>query len=155
MATNKYVRLFAAGGIALLIVGAAAACGGGGSGDTKPTAGLEVKTPGSDGGAKTADSGGDKGAESIKVTMKDNVFDPKTLTIPVGKSVEITVKNEGEAIHNLHILSEAKEGKDFSSSATVPPKTENKFTVKFTKAGTYNFQCDYHVPDMVGKITVK
>lgn len=104
-------------------------------------------------GGSTASTG--TSSDAIKVSMKDNLFDPKTLTIPAGKSVDIVVKNEGAAIHNMHILSEAKDGKDFSSSATVSPGTENKFTVKITKPGTYNFQCDYHVPDMVGTITVK
>ena len=49
----------------------------------------------------------------------------------------------------------AKDGKDFSSNAIVSPGAENKFTVKLTKTGTYTFQCDYHVPDMVGTITVQ
>ena len=87
--------------------------------------------------------------------MKDNLFDPKTLTLTAGKSVDIVVKNDGQAIHNMHILSEAKDGKDISSEAIVSPGKESKFTVKITKPGTYNFQCDYHVPDMVGTITVQ
>ena len=147
----KYLRLFAAGGIALLVVGAASACGGGGSGDEKPTAGIEVKTPGPGGASNSAE----KPSETVKVSMKENLFEPKTFTVPAGKSVEIEAKNDGAAVHNLRILSADKEGKDFSSNATVAPGAESKFTVKLTKPGTYKFQCDYHLPDMVGTITVQ
>ncbi len=149
MFSFRYTRLIAFGGVALLVLGGAVACGGGGD-DKAPTAEIEVKTPDSGGS-----SGGGTATETLKVSMKDNIFDPKTLTVPAGKSVEIEVKNDGAAIHNLHILSEAKEGKDFSSAATVAPGASNKFTIKLTKTGTYVFQCDYHVPDMVGTITVQ
>ena len=91
----------------------------------------------------------------MTVLLKDNFYEPKTLTIPAGKTVEFVLKNEGAAVHNMHILSEAKEGKDLSSEALINPGKESKFKVKLTKPGTYNFQCDYHVPDMVGTITVQ
>lgn len=125
--------------LALAVVGAAA-CGGG-----------------SNAGGKSDDRGGASGvsAAPITVTMKDNVFDPKELTVPVGKSVSITVKNQGTAIHNMQILSKAAEGKDFASAVMVNPGSDSKFEVKFTKAGTYKFQCIYHLPDMVGSITAK
>lgn len=151
MLIYRYLRLIAAGGMAVFIVGVAAACGGGGSDDEKPTAGIEVKTPGSGG----TSNGAEKPSESVEVSMKDNLFEPKAITVPAGKSVQIEVKNNGAAVHNMHILSADKEGKDFSSNATVAPGAESKFTVKLTKPGTYNFQCDYHLPDMVGTITVR
>ena len=154
LSINRSLRLFAAGGIALLVVGAAVACGGG-SDNAVPTQGVQVKTPGSGATSPATSGGSEKASESVKISMKDNLFEPKTFTVPAGKSVEIEVKNNGAAIHNLHILSEAKDGKDFSSTAIVSPGAENKFTVKLTKTGTYTFQCDYHVPDMVGTITVQ
>ncbi|MBA4180207.1 MAG: hypothetical protein C0506_06410 [Anaerolinea sp.] len=144
---NRYFRLLALGGIALIVAGGAVACGGG-SADGEPEDGIQVKTPGAGGDGQAA-------AESIKVVMKDNLFEPKALTVPAGKSIVIELKNEGQAVHNMHILSQAKEGKDFSSAATVAPGAENKFTIKLTKKGTYDFQCDYHTPDMVGTITVQ
>ena len=150
MNVSKYTKLIAVGGLSLLALIGAAGCGGG-SDEEVFDPGAQAK-PTSSGGST---GGGDAAAESIKVSMKDNLFDPKTLTVPAGKSVEIVVKNDGQAVHNLHILSEAKEGKDFSSAATVAPGAENKFTIKLNKKGTYNFQCDYHLPDMVGTITVQ
>ena len=69
-------------------------------------------------------------------------------------SLEEAVQH-GQAIHDLHIMSQTAEGKDFMSNATVQPGESSTFTATFSKAGTLKFQCDYHLPDMVGTITVK
>jgi plastocyanin len=55
----------------------------------------------------------------------------------------------------MHVLSKDGEGKDFASDALVSPGQSSTFEVTFTKTGTYDFQCDYHLPDMVGTITVE
>ena len=124
--------------LALALV-AGTACGGGAAGgksdDKAPASGVS--------------------ASPITIEMKDNVYNPKEITVPVGKSVTVTVKNTGIAIHNMHILSKDGEGKDISSAALVNPGADNKFEVRLTKAATYKFQCDYHLPDMVGTITAK
>lgn len=150
MNVSKYLRLFAAGSVAMLAVVGAVACGGGEDEEVFDP-GAQAKSPASGG----TPSGSGAAAESIKVIMKDNLFEPKTLTVTAGKSVQIELKNEGQAVHNMHVLSAAQEGKDFSSAATINPGAENKFTIKLNKKGTYNFQCDYHLPDMVGTITVQ
>lgn len=137
--TRGVTRLALATLLAATVIGAAA-CGGAPSGGAKPD-------------AKDKDSG--VSAAPITVVMTDNVFTPKDLTVPVGKSVSITAKNTGTAIHNLQILSKDAEGKNFESATIVNPGAESKFEVKFTKAGTYKFQCIYHLPDMVGSITAK
>jgi plastocyanin len=93
--------------------------------------------------------------DQVTVLMTDHKFDPANIIIPVGKSVTITVNNDGAAVHNLRILSEKQEGKNFQSDPLVKPGQSDTFTVQFSKTGTYVFQCDYHLPDMVGKIIVK
>jgi plastocyanin len=75
--------------------------------------------------------------------------------VKAGQPVKFVVKNQGTNIHNMHILSQATEGKDFSSDLTVNPGAESEFTATFTKTGQVKFQCDFHVPDMVGTITVQ
>lgn len=100
-----------------------------------------------------SDNGGE--ATEVEISMTDNKYTPSAITVSVGTSVKFELKNDGAAIHNMHILSEKQEGKDFSSEAIVKPGAESSFTVKFTKTGVYDFQCDYHLPDMAGKITVK
>lgn len=93
-------------------------------------------------------------AQTVAVAMKDNVFEPKEITVEKG-AVTFEVKNVGAAIHNMHIVTNAAEGKDFSSKPTIEGGQNDKFTATFTKPGTYKFQCDFHLPDMVGTITVK
>ena len=77
------------------------------------------------------------------------------IKVPVGKKITFIAKNEGAAVHDMKILSKATEGKDFMSDALVNPETESKFTATFNKKGTVKFQCDYHLPDMVGTIEVQ
>ena len=93
--------------------------------------------------------------DPITVSMGDNFFEPKDITIPVNTSVEITAVNDGKAIHNMRVLSKEQEGEDFASDAIVNPTASSTFTVKFTSTGVFDFQCDYHLPDMVGTITVE
>lgn len=93
-----------------------------------------------------------KGPQTVEVVMKDNVFEPKTYTVSTGQ-VTFNVKNAGTNLHNMHIVSDDVDPKNatqapFEGGKTVP------LMVKFTKKGTYRFQCDLHVPDMAGTITV-
>ena len=123
-----------AGGISVATIG-------GGSGDTSPT--------------KPSGGGDAPASETITVVMTDNKFTPSTIKVPVGKKITFIAKNEGAAVHDMKILSKATEGKDFMSDALVNPETESKFTATFNKKGTVKFQCDYHLPDMVGTIEVE
>ena len=142
--------LLAAIALGALLTAGLVACGGDDD-DTASTATAAGKTA-----AATTASGDNGGAtEKITIVMTDNVFTPKDITVPVGKEVTIEVKNEGAAVHNMHVLSEKAEGKDYTSEALVQPGKDDEFTVKFSKAGKYDFQCDYHLPDMVGTITAK
>jgi plastocyanin len=79
--------------------------------------------------------------------MKDNVFEPKTVTIPVGKEVEIHLDNQGAAIHNLVV--------ETFSSPILEGGAKGEMKVKFDKAGDVPFICAFHQPDMTGTFTVK
>jgi plastocyanin len=94
-------------------------------------------------------------SKDVNVALKDNVFDPKALAVPVGQDAIIHLKNTGTAIHNMHIFSKDAEGKDFVSAAIINPGESNDFTVHFTKKGTYKLWCDFHTNDMTGTITVQ
>jgi plastocyanin len=123
---------------------AAVACGGGG---------------GASAGATSADGAAQSGAggepTEIVVSMTDNAFNPKEITVPAGRQITFVAKNDGQAIHNMHILSKNTEGKDFQSAAIVNPGDKNEFTATFSKKGKVKFQCDLHLPDMVGTITAQ
>ena len=106
------------------------------------------------GGSAAAPKAAGGSAQTVAITLKDNAFDPKDITVGKG-AVTFEVKNTGIAIHNMHITSTSAEGKDFSSKAIIDPGASDKFTATFTKSGTIKFQCDFHLPDMAGTITVK
>lgn len=140
MNTKRWSRPAIAAALAasVLLLGACS------SGETKEAKGEEAKP------AATSDSK----AQTVTVTLKDNAFEPNAITVEQG-TVTFEVKNTGAAIHNMHIISNTVEGKDFSSKPMIEGGQSDRYTATFTKSGTIKFQCDFHLPDMVGTITVK
>lgn len=140
-------RLSLLAGAALLVLALGAACGG--ENDNAPDdAGdspVATQVPG---------NGEPASADPITILMTDNAFDSNSITIPANTTVLITVRNEGQAPHNMHVLSKDAEGTDFKSDMLVTPGASSTFEVTFTTTGEFTFQCDYHLPDMAGTITV-
>ncbi|MCC6381476.1 MAG: cupredoxin domain-containing protein [Dehalococcoidia bacterium] len=145
---------------------ALAACGGDGS--TAATKTIETKSAeqvaagggtGGSGGSPVASAtksgSSSQSGNTVKVSLQDNKFEPKDIKVKSGQAITFELKNEGQAVHNMKILSAKEEGKDYASTALINPEKEDKFTATFKKKGTYKFQCDYHVPDMVGTLTVE
>ena len=85
-------------------------------------------------------------AETIDAT-DTLVFDPASTTAKVGDVVEF--KNTGSVAHTVTF-----QGSNDSclSDATLDPGAT--WEVKFTTAGTYNYLCTIHAPNMKGEITV-
>lgn len=107
-------------------------------------------------GDKDEKSGGGKpaaGPQTIEVTMKDNVFEPKAFTVSAGQTVTFKLKNAGPSMHNMHILGDDVDPKGAMTQPTEAGK-DSELKVKFTKKGSVKFQRDLHVPDMAGIITV-
>lgn len=140
MRSNRWLRPLIVLGIASL---AAVAVGCGGAEEASKAG------AGSSGKASRGES------ETVAVSMKDNFFEPKDITVERGEAITFNLKNDGQAIHDMHIMSLAAEGKDFMSNVTIPPGESSSFKATFTKTGSLKFQCDYHLPDMIGTITVK
>ena len=93
--------------------------------------------------------GGDDGEEGggVTLTATDNAFDPSTLSVSAGDTIELT--NDGEALHNLTIegtgVDEDVEAGQ-SASITLPADLE---------AGDYEMVCEYHASaGMTGTVTV-
>lgn len=124
--------------------------GGNGGGET-PTSAVTEPANG-----ETPDNGdnGDNGEaeDEWEISMIDNEFVPNTFVVPVGEPVTITATNDGIAVHNMVV--KLPDG-NVSSDALVRPGDSSTFEVTFPEAGTYDFQCDYHMPDMVGTITAQ
>lgn len=117
-------------GLAILLAG----CGGGGGTDSTSA------PAGTSSGAAT-DSGG--GAKAV--TIKNYMYGPASLTVPVGTTVKFT--NQDSTPHTAT----SKEPGGFESG---PIDTGKSATIKLEKAGTYAYYCVFH-PFMKGTIKVE
>ena len=85
---------------------------------------------------------------SVTVDATDNlVFVPASTTAQVGDVVEF--KNTGTVTHTV-TFQDPNDG--CLSDATL--MAGSTWEVKFTAAGTYNYMCTIHAPNMKGEITV-
>ena len=78
------------------------------------------------------------------VKIDNFVFGPQTLTVPVGTTVTWTNKDD---IPHTTVSTDGV----FKSKVM---DTDEEFSYKFTKEGTYSYYCSVH-PKMTGKIVVK
>lgn len=95
------------------------------------------------------------GATVITEVTTDNKFSQGSLATNAGQLYALTVKNEGQAIHNWHITdAKSAGGQEIMGPLTDPGKSS---TIAFTinQPGTYHFVCDVHPNDMKGTITVR
>ena len=83
-------------------------------------------------------------AEPAQIEVKDFMFAPTTLTVSAG--AQVTWVNKDDEPHT--VVSDAGL---FRSGAL---DTDERFSFKFDKPGTYHFTCSIH-PRMVGTIIVK
>jgi plastocyanin len=132
---------------------AVAACGGsdedgnGNDGTTSPAA----TTPSGDGGG---------GEIELDVSMGDNFFEPAKFTVDAGAELTFSITNDGAAIHNMRVAgadNEFNTGDDAVSQEELIPAGDTA-TLQWTapaEPGVYDFQCDFHVPDMAGTVTVE
>jgi len=133
---------------AIMLAAISAACGGDAESASPATAAPSGTTPSAVATLGTPE-------REIEVLMKDNVFEPTEIRLKVGEAVTINAKNVGAAMHNMRVLSNETEGKDFASAPMVNPGDDSQFVVQFSTAGTFKFQCDFHLPGMVGEIIVE
>jgi plastocyanin len=83
-------------------------------------------------------------ASPIVVTIRDFAFKPSSLTVPIGTTV--LWKNEDSAAHTATSLTGLWDSGNLDQGQS--------YTFKFTKAGSYDYVCNYH-PNMRATITVK
>jgi plastocyanin len=123
---KKIARVLALS-VALVAVIAAVGC----SASSTPPA-----TPGGSSSAPAATTG------STTVTIKNFTFEPASVTIKVGESVEF--KNEDSVAHTVT-------GTSFDSGEIAPGAS---FFQKFDTAGTEAYKCSIH-PQMTGTVIVQ
>jgi plastocyanin len=83
-------------------------------------------------------------AANAAVSIDNFVFGPPTITVPVGATVTWTNKDD---IPHTTVSTDGV----FKSKVM---DTDEKFSFKFTKAGTYSYYCSVH-PKMTGKVVVQ
>jgi plastocyanin len=153
--------LFAVLALAALSL-AAVGCGGdddeGNGGDNGGATDEPAATTPADGNGD-GDGNGGGGEVDFDVSMTDNTYDPSEFTVPAGSEVTFALTNDGTAIHNMRIAGEDNEfntDDDATSDLTVAAGATSE--VEWTapdEPGVYDFQCDFHLPDMAGTITVE
>jgi plastocyanin len=83
-------------------------------------------------------------SETTEVKIDNFSFAPGTLTVPVGTTVTWTNRDD---IPHTAVSTEGA----FKSKVM---DTDEKFSYKFTKAGTFPYFCSVH-PKMIGKVVVQ
>jgi plastocyanin len=130
-------------------------------------------------GSSTADAGaspsagasatptGSSASGGLEITMTDNKFDNTDLTATAGASVTINIKNNGTAVHNLHVAgANGQFGSQYCTAAGPDPCSNPKavpggstatltFTVPNTPGAKIPYRCDFHSTEMSGTITVQ
>ena len=83
-------------------------------------------------------------AATAAVNIDNFVFGPQTITVPVGTTVTWTNKDD---IPHTAVSTDGV----FKSKVM---DTDEQFSFKFTKAGTYSYFCSVH-PKMMGQVVVQ
>jgi plastocyanin len=92
------------------------------------------------------DAGGDGDGGGGGLTMVDNAFEPGSLTVSSGDSVDVS--NDGEALHNITIA-------DADIDEDVQPGQSTSITIELDP-GDYEMICEYHEGQgMTGTVTVE
>jgi plastocyanin len=94
--------------------------------------------------ARVMASGNDQPSAAAEVKIDNFSFGPQTLTVSVGTTVTWTNRDD---IPHTSVSTE-----DVFKSKVMD--TDEKFSYKFTKEGTYPYYCTIH-PKMTGKVVVQ
>ncbi|MBY0595216.1 cupredoxin domain-containing protein [Bacillus bingmayongensis] len=85
----------------------------------------------------------------IEVELNDDYFNPKVITLPIGRTTTLILKNQGNKEHTFTV-------EKLRIDVEVQPGKEKTITVKPKKPGTYELICRYHFQKgMDGKVIVK
>ena len=87
-------------------------------------------------------------ADDYVITIKNNQFTPKVLTVPAGKKIKITVKNEDATPAEF-------ESSDLNREKAIAAKGEISLFIGPLDAGTYSFLDDFHRDTTTGTIIAK
>src|SRR5487761_2033695 len=87
-------------------------------------------------------------AEDYVLTLKNNQFSPKVLTIPAGQKIKITVKNQDATPAEF-------ESSDLNREKVVTANSEITIFIGPLDAGSYGYFDDFHRDTTIGTIIAK
>jgi plastocyanin len=92
---------------------------------------------------------------AVTVTAKNIKFDKKTIVVPAGQEVSLTLDNEDSGtLHNIAIYTDDDDKEEIHRGDLFKGKDQQTYTFTAPAAGVYLFRCDAH-PDMNGAFIVK
>ncbi|MEM2203556.1 MAG: cupredoxin domain-containing protein [Sulfolobales archaeon] len=87
-------------------------------------------------------------AREIEVKLRDNYFQPRTITISLNETVRFVLKNEGMVGHTFTI-------DELGINVRLAPGETKTVEIVFNKAASYTFYCIPHRGiGMVGNLTI-
>ena len=91
-------------------------------------------------------------AAEHKVNMKDWLFNPKVLTVDAGDMVSWV--NKDDTMHNIYFGEDLPQAPQKDNPEKI--RVRKEFSLKFEKAGEYNYYCKNHLDyGMTGKVIVR
>lgn len=92
---------------------------------------------------------------SYSVVTTDNKFNITRMTVPANQQVTVTVRNDGQALHNWHLLNVRDAGGQAIETRLLKKGESATVTFTLTTPGRYDFRCDTHPAEMKGTLTVQ
>ncbi|MEM4969839.1 MAG: cupredoxin domain-containing protein [Sulfolobales archaeon] len=87
-------------------------------------------------------------SREIEVELDDYYFEPKSISIPLGETVRLVLKNEGRSTHTFTI-------DELGINVRLAPGETRTIEITPDKVGSYIFYCIPHrALGMVGNITI-
>ncbi len=113
---------------------------------------ISSATPAPSATATSASSGGSTGSgQPLPVMARDNVFDPKEISIQRGTTYTLTLTNRGTSAHNWRLIGVAGEPK----TDIIQGGQTARVTFTVNESGTFTMRCDVHPTEMDGQLRVQ
>ena len=112
-----------------------------------------------------------KPARTVKVVMKEMMFDPSLIEVRKGEQIRFILENDGTEVHEFMLATSAENHKhgelmkkypdmehDDPNGKRVAPHSRTEILWKFTKTGEFEYAClipTHYDFGMFGKVVVK